>query len=1287
MKKISLRKVLLTLGIAIGALLIVAAGLAGWVLSTQSGARWAIARLGVLMKGSFEVEKVEGPLRGPLTLRGLTYKSTTLNARLDTVRLEWRLSRLLRKQLDITLLTADGVHLRTVSRETKKEREKLPDVHLPVNVILRSAAVRRIDATNADGTNPQRLDSIDLVTSAIGDVVRVDRLAVAAPTFAANASGRLQPQGDYPVDLKLDWWMQPAGSPRYAGRGTFTGTLEKLAVLHDLTSPFPAHVDATLTAPLRDLAFSGKLAFSRLRSQAIKPDAPAAELAGAIEAHGSPERFSARGSLDADVATNQLGRVHADLDLSRTGDAWHLGSLVLHFPGRSSEISARGVVRVVEPAMRLDLSLAWQRISWPLRGKPLTTSPRGQATLSGTLDAYKLALEAEIFGPSLPPGRWRLAGNGSRTAMTLSSFDGALMEGTIAGSGRFAWSPQLSWDMTVKGDGLNPAAIAPQYAGRLAFEARTHGRMTPTGPAGEIAVPTLAGTVRGQPVRASSRVELQGKTIVLRETSLAVATARAQVSGSIGPSWNLQWGLDAPDLRQLLADASGSLRASGSLSGPRAALRVRAIAAGQGLALGPRKIARLTLDADLDLSTSGNMRADLSASGIVAAAGERPIENLAISARGARGSHTIALDARNAEGELALAAAGGLVGQSWRGRLQKLDLQSKQAGRWSLASAAPLAISAAEVSLHDFCWVSGDSRLCVAGGWRKVGTSTVQASIKDLPFSLFSPWLPPQVEIAGGLNGKIAAEARSDGLLLARVDLTAGPGEIRYLSAPGEPVAIAYRETRLRFNADTSGASGTLAATLVDIGQISGNVSLPRYNVRGVPARNQTIEGRLRMELRDIGFVQAFVTTAERIHGSVHADVAFAGTLADPKLKGEMRLAGGQADLPEYGLDLRELTLTARGDGTGPLALDGSVRAAAGGRLTLKGQLPLAPNASAPLRFTVAGAGFQVMNTYERRVTVTPNLQLAYDGKTITVTGDVEVPQGRVEYKQKFATLKTSPDVVFVGREPGPQEGATKVSRAVVARVRLMLGDAFSLKALGFDGRLQGSLLVMERPDSPTAATGQITIVSGTYRAYSQDLTIEHAYIRYAGGTIDNPGVDLKAYRKASDGTVAGIIVKGTARNPQTTIYSEPPMGQSEALAYLILGHPLSQATPQEGNLVANAATSLGIAGGNLLGKKIASRFGLETARIETKGGNLEQASLVVGKYLSPRFYLEYGVGVFNQLSTLRISYILSKKWTVRADTSAEGNSADVLYTIESGPGGSKQAVAAETQRPPGRHE
>jgi translocation and assembly module TamB len=122
-------------------------------------------------------------------------------------------------------------------------------------------------------------------------------------------------------------------------------------------------------------------------------------------------------------------------------------------------------------------------------------------------------------------------------------------------------------------------------------------------------------------------------------------------------------------------------------------------------------------------------------------------------------------------------------------------------------------------------------------------------------------------------------------------------------------------------------------------------------------------------------------------------------------------------------------------------------------------------------------------------------------------------------------------------------------------------------------------------------------------------------------------------------------------------------MTETEALAYLLLGHPLGQASPEEGSLLANAANSLELKGGNLIAKRLAGRFGLQQASIESEG-SLDEASLMLGKYLSPKLYVVYGIGLFQPVNTLRVRYILNKRFTLQAETGA-GTSGDILYTRE----------------------
>lgn len=83
-----------------------------------------------------------------------------------------------------------------------------------------------------------------------------------------------------------------------------------------------------------------------------------------------------------------------------------------------------------------------------------------------------------------------------------------------------------------------------------------------------------------------------------------------------------------------------------------------------------------------------------------------------------------------------------------------------------------------------------------------------------------------------------------------------------------------------------------------------------------------------------------------------------------------------------------------------------------------------------------------------------------------------------------------------------------------------------------------------------------------------------------------------------------------------------------------------------------------------MLAKRLAARYGLEEARIETKG-SLEEASLVVSKYLSPKLYVSFGMGLFEPVNTFRIRYLLSDKWSLQAENSGAATGADALYTIE----------------------
>ncbi|HKI05624.1 MAG TPA: translocation/assembly module TamB domain-containing protein [Thermoanaerobaculia bacterium] len=1372
-----------TLGILLTlvVLVLLLAGLAWYGVSSESGTRVLLTRLGGLVPGELTVGSQRGPLTGPLELRDVHYRTADgMDVRLKRVELDWDEGKLRRRQLDVQRLRAEGIRitLPPAKEEDETEDGKLVDIHLPVNIIVRDALIRDVEVVRA-GQPPFRLDEIalDARSERQTDVLHVRSLRVDGPTFKLRAHGDLNPVGDYPVNLQAQATYDDAQYPPFVVAGTFTGTLEKLGVNARLTQPFDARVTGNVLTPMRELGMDLSAQVRGFEAKEINAEWPVARITqGNVKIKGKLDDFVSEGKVAG--AYEDYGSGEATYRLARRGEDFIFEYLNLRTEDGAA-LNARGTIGMGETGgtgdkdLALDVIADWRGLAWPPTGGPLLVASRsGEAKIRGTLADYQLDLDAHLAGPDIPPGRWVLAGRGSKEKMDIRSLRGDVLRGRLAAAGTVSWKPQVTWRVRLSGDGLDPGVQYPQWPGRISFAATSDGVLRDAGPYGRVDVGQLSGNLQGNPVAGVVHLEMMGDRYRLPRLDLRSGTARVTAAGTFGtkpelswqgrlagegidpsvlqPEWpgnlafnvasngalrggnpygrvdltdlrgnlrgnpvagvvhlemmgeryrlpqldlrsgttratasgtfsktagDLDWRLQAPNLAEALPDATGSLMAAGHVSGPWKTPRVQAKADGQSIAYQTYSVETVALTANVDLASNGPMVIDLDAAKV--GLDERRFDTVTLDGRGTRRAHEVALAVRATEGSFDLALAGGLAGTTpanmdWSGEIRRLDLANEQTGTWRLAGPAGLAAGATAAALRDFCWVSADNnaRVCAQGQWAKTGPWNASGTIADLPFAMFKPFLPSDLEITGGVNGSFQGQSAPNGFVTANVDLRPGPGEVRYPTESGQTARVRFDQGTVTLTAGQNGLASRLAMAFPETGRVEADLRLPQYNKFGTPLQQQSVGGRIVASFTNLGLLEAFSPDLKNPKGVLDADLALSGTVAAPRATGSAELRGAQVDVPKFGLEVRQIGLTARSDGQGVLQLQGSARSG-GGNLTIGGNVPLDKR---PSRITVDGRRFVVSDTPEAKVFVSPNLQIAMEYPRVDVTGDVEIPEASIGQPKKGrrAAIPVSQDVYIV---PPSEEGAEtpKEQLALHARIRVILGDKVVIKeANGFSGKPTGSVLVIEEPGKITTAVGELEVKDGIYKSYGQDLTLDRGRVIFAGGPVDNPGLDLRAYRKADDGVVAGLNIKGTLRAPETTIYSDPPMGQSEALAYILLGHPLGQASPQEGNLLANAANSLGLKGGNMVAKRLAARYGLEEARIESTGG-LKEASLVVGKYLSPRLYVTYGLGLFEPISTFRIRYILGREWTLQAEQGSE-TGADILYTVERGKGGATPA-------------
>ena len=361
---------------------------------------------------------------------------------------------------------------------------------------------------------------------------------------------------------------------------------------------------------------------------------------------------------------------------------------------------------------------------------------------------------------------------------------------------------------------------------------------------------------------------------------------------------------------------------------------------------------------------------------------------------------------------------------------------------------------------------------------------------------------------------------------------------------------------------------------------------------------------------------------------------------------------------------LRDTNLTLVSDGDGQVSLDGAVTSG-GGRVVLKASSARSESGWVKGSFTAKGERFQVVNQPDAQVFVSPDVDLQLAERVATVTGRVGVPYARIEVAEVPASaIAPSSDVVFV-----EDTLATQPRLQVRTQVRVELGDSVTFSGFGLRARLAGSLAVDDERGRPTRGTGEIQIIDGKYRAFGNELRIDPGRLVFGGGALDNPGLDIRAYRglttqnvMTGSGEIVGMKLFGTLRRPEFSVFSNPPMSQSEIMSYLVMGRPMS--TGDESAL-ASAAMLVGMQRGTGVVDNVGKKFALDEMYFEG-GSDIKETSFVAGKYLSPKLYVSYATGLFENTNTFRARYSLTSKWTLQTESGTESGT-DLLYWFEHG--------------------
>ncbi len=1247
--------------LALGLLAVIALlGAAGfWLLGTGAGLRFALARAASASGGALQVGQAQGRLAGPLTLRELRYRDASgLDVRAARARVDLAVWPLLRRQLHVLDLQADGIDVTLAPPAPATAGQSPFPLQPPLDIVLDRAHVGRVRITRPDRVGKVQpvfaSDRLDLAGAWTSDGLRLRQLDLRGPDGNLQLTGELAVGGDYRGrgDGHFDWSVAQV---KYAGSFQARSDGRRAQLTLALTQPAAATLKLSL-APRGDYPWTATLDAPRFDPAPLLGTGSITALATSLRASGDRRGARVEGRVDIDDYTVQLQPLRARF--SDNFDTLQLQQLTLSSPQVPGQLDASGLVQLSAAPASAALDLRWKRVTLPaaLVGQPLASD--GHLSVKGSAARYRAGGELAV-GPPGRPVQMTLDLDGTPRQLALHTLRLVQAKGHLDASGTLTLQPALAWQGEATAEHFDPGQLFAGWSGALDADLASTGARQAQGLDATLELRRLGGTLRQRPVRGRGRLHLSPAQVLDGTLELASGGSTLRLAAKPGASNDAELTLAIASLADWLPDAGGRLDGHLVLRGKTPRLSVNGTLQGQRLSWQKQHLDALRLIVGVPDISAPSGKLDVDGRGLLLADG-LAFDRLHLLAEGSQATHRLALqaDGRQLSGDLTL--DGSLKNGAWSGSLGRLDLAPQGLPRWRLQQPVVLGYRNGAASLGELCLSAGDPLLCASGRRDKGGNLDASYRLRALPLALIlnaagMADLPLRAD--GSLDGDGQLRRSVGGALSGHAAIRSDAGTITYSDHPDQPL-LAYRNLDLQAQLAAGDQRATLHAELDHDGRLDGQMRL-----RGAA---QALDGTLDLRLNQLAVVELFTSELADVKGALIGHVGLGGTLGHPSLTGNASVDGFAAEIPSAGLKLHDGRLTLVTNDTRTMRVDGQVRSG-DGTLAIQGSAGLGHGATAEL--TLRGNRFTAADIPAAKVVVSPDLVVRQGAQGVDITGRVALDSADVDLARLpgAGTTRASPDVVVMD-EQAQQVKASALP--ISATVAVDLGSRTHVIGMGLDGSLRGQLVVRERPGRATTGQGQVD-VAGTYRAYGQNLTIEQGQLLFASTPIDNPRLNLRAVRKLNpnatvdEGQKVGLYIAGTAQRPVLTVFSQPVMEQSDALSYLITGKPLSEVKGGEGSMVNSAAQALGSAGGDLLAKRIGSQLGVDDIGVSSNEALGGSSAFTVGKYLSPRLYLSYGVGLFEPGQVITLRYRLSQRWNFEAQNATDFSRASFNYRLE----------------------
>jgi autotransporter translocation and assembly factor TamB len=654
------------------------------------------------------------------------------------------------------------------------------------------------------------------------------------------------------------------------------------------------------------------------------------------------------------------------------------------------------------------------------------------------------------------------------------------------------------------------------------------------------------------------------------------------------------------------------------------------------------------------------------------------LKTLQLSLNGTLKKQTLTTSVINTYGHANVTLQGGINRslKNWRGRVADLSYYQNKQTRWQLNKPAQLTLSQDRARLNSLCLTNKkNGSLCIQGNWSRDEKWAAFINSK-LSLALINASLPNHTQLQGRLDAKIQASGLGPTLGRASIKAALYQGAIHVNKKPD---FLTIPINRATLTAHYKNKTLTLAqdAVLNTQNNIALNAKLSPLTI-GNASHNPHMHITLNANMKTLAPINALLPHNAKLTGTLKSQLNIGGTLNDPTLNGTIALNKSQLDLTQIGLVLTDAMLSFNNQ-----------KNALNYKLTLKtNHQPLVLHGTTNLKdlslnsvVTLTGNDLPIMNTVNYKVAITPDLKLKYNPPDLRITGSAIIPSANI-MPQDFNSTAVIPrsDIVYVS-----DMNTTKKGLQFFSTVKITAGNDVRIDTHGVTGKLEGAITLVKEPEQPLSADGQLHVVDAHYQTHGHKLAITRGIINYTHSPVANPNLDITASRSfntfsasglsnlVNGKLIVGVRVTGSAAHPAINLFSIPAtLSQSDILSYLILGHGSGSNSSSDTALLLQALNSFGGSGGiggitEGLQKGLGlSELGVESETNVDAAGNPinSQNAFVVGKYLTPKLYLRYSMGLVDSVSTVTLRYFINHHWSIQTENSTDGNGGDILYSF-----------------------